>query len=78
MVTPKFLTQELAKLAVEQVLTTVMKPSPVGELIKRQACHIVVLVPSMKDDREANYPNWPNYLIVPQILYEQSVGDKQT
>jgi hypothetical protein len=77
LVTPKFLTQELAKLAVESVLSAVMKPSPVGELIKRQACHIVILAPAMKDDREADYPDWPNYALVPQLLYEQSVGDRK-
>lgn len=77
MIIPKFLTQELAKQAVEAVLAAVMKPSPVGELLKRQACHIVILVPSMKDDRESGYPDWPNYPVVPQCLYEHSVGDKK-
>ena len=77
MVTPKFLTQKLAKQAVEAVLAAVMKPSPVGELLKRQACHIVILVPSMKDDRHDAYPDWPNYPITPMCLYEHSVGDRK-
>ena len=78
MVTPKFLTQELAKLAVEQVLTVVTDPSPVGDLFKRQVCHVVILVPSIKDDhnRESS-PDWPNCPLVPQMLYEQSIGNKQ-
>jgi hypothetical protein len=35
-------------------------------------CHIVVLVPAMKDDRANDYPSWPNYPLQAQLLYEES------
>ncbi len=77
LITPKFLTKQLAQQAVETVLAAIMKPSPIGELLKRQACHIVILVPAMKDDREAHYPDWPDYPITPVSLYEHSLGDRR-
>ncbi len=76
MVTPKFLTEELAKFAIETVSTAMMETPPMGDLLKRQTYHIVILVPAMKDDREANFPDWPNYPLVPHVLYEHSVGDR--
>ncbi len=77
LLTPKYLTEEIAKKAVETVLNAVMtKSSPLRSLLKRTDCHIVVLVPAMKDDRKADYPDWPNYPLQPVLLYEQSVmGD---
>lgn len=79
MVTPKFLTKELAALAVESVMKAVMDRhvnERVNLMLKRQSCHIVILVPSMKDDRQADYPDWPNYHIEPSCLYEYSEGRK--
>lgn len=74
-VTPKFLTEATARLALDIVLGA-FKQTPLSTLVKRQACHIVILVPSMKDDREANFPDWPNYAITPQVLLEHSLGDR--
>lgn len=75
LVTPKFLTHETAKKAVKYVVSAVLKPSPMGELLKRQSCHIVILVPSMKNDGP-DYPDWPSYPIEPFALYDQTIGDK--
>jgi len=76
LVTPKFLTRQIAEQAVDYVLKTVME-GPFSQLLKRLACHIVILVPSMKDDRP-DYPAWPNYPLEPCALYERSVGDRGT
>jgi len=69
--TPAFLTKEIAKVSVRCVLDIIhdMKLS-----LPRMACHIVVLVPSMKDDRNEDFPDWPNYQIEPSVLYEFSLG----
>ena len=75
--TPKFLTPEVAAQVATQVLnSTLFYKGPLGEMIKRQAGHLVILVPSMEDAREADYPNWPNYPITPHVLHEQSVGEE--
>lgn len=81
--TPKFLTKQVAAIAVEQVLSiTVLSRAPIAEylnlteLFKRHVCHIVILVPSMVDDRESDYPEWPDYDVIPHLLYEHSIGDK--
>ncbi len=68
--TPKFLTREVANLAVNAVLRMVMEPP--GAVIfnpKRRQCYIVVLVPSISHDSK-----WPNYLVEALVLYEHSVG----
>lgn len=74
MLTPKFLTEEVAKKAVDHVLSVIQNLD--GNVLNRMMCHIVILVPSMKDDRERNYPDWPNYQIEPCSLYEYSLGDQ--
>jgi hypothetical protein len=76
-ITPKFLTVDIAKIAIEAVLSAVLLPSPIGGLMTRQGCHIIILVPAMKDDREADYPDWPNYPISPHVLYEHSVEKEE-
>lgn len=76
LITPKYLTKEDAQRAVEVALNAVMGgSSPLRPLLSRTQCHIVILVPGMKDDREADYPDWPNYPLQAVSLYEQSVGD---
>jgi len=73
-ITPKFLTQELVKSAVDMVLDAVINHPPSGrQFLKRGGCHIVVLVPAMQDDvSEAN--NWPDYPLHPVAIYQDSRG----
>src|SRR3989344_4258149 len=73
LLTPKFLTKEIAQITVQQTITAVMA-SPIGDMLKRKACHIVILVPAIKDDRATNYVDYPNYPAQAYILYEHSVG----
>lgn len=76
LITPKYLTPEIAKKAVEAALAlTMTEGSLLHPYLKRAQCHIVILVPGMKDDQEADYPDWPNYPLQAVSLYEQSVGD---
>ena len=78
MVGPKFITAELVSQVVDLVLNAIMfGDSPLCKLLKRQACHIVVLVPSMEDDRATDYAKWPVYPIEPLAIYDRSFGDKE-
>jgi len=72
MLTPKFLTEQVAKKAVHHVLSVIQS---LDGVLNRMMCHIVILVPSMKDDRQRNYPDWPNYQIEPCAIYEYSFGN---
>ncbi len=75
LITPKYLTKEDAEKAVRAVLEVVIGTrSSLRPLLKRVQCHIVVLVPGMKDDREADYPDWPNYPLQAVSLHEESIG----
>jgi hypothetical protein len=78
LITPKYLTQANAKMAVGVALEAVMGiESQLRPLLKRLQCHIVILVPGMEDDREVDYPGWPNYLLQAVSLYEKSVGKEK-
>jgi hypothetical protein len=78
LLTPKYLTKENAELAVRTALESIMGVhSSVRPLLKRLECHIVILVPGMKDDTEADYPDWPNYPLQPVSLYEYSNGKER-
>ena len=74
MLTPAFLTKIIAVEAVNHVLEVVNKFHDMG-LLKRAMCHIVVLVPSMKDDKDTDYSGYPNYPIEPKLLYEASLDN---
>lgn len=76
MVTPYFLTDAIAKEAVSYVLDLIKCFHDLGK-IRRQMCHIVILVPSMKDDKKSDYSDYPDYPIKPHILLEHSIGDPQ-
>jgi hypothetical protein len=76
LITPKYLTKEVAEKAVGIALGVAFS-SPLTPLLKRLQCHIVVLVPAMEDARAANYPDWPNYPIRAFPLYQKSVGKKK-
>ncbi len=70
LVTPKYLTKEIAMDAVEVALAAVMGDNSIlrGRL-KRQHCHIVVLVPATEYAR-------PDYPIQPYAFYQLSVGEE--
>ena len=71
---PKFLTEDIADLAVSTAIQ-IMGGSLITDQFKRQACHIVILVPDMKDDG-LQYADWPVYQLQPHKLYERSYGEK--
>lgn len=75
--TPKFLTPQIAAHVAMQVLnSTLLEGGSISTWVKRKEGHLVILVPSMEDVREADYPDWPNYPISPYLLHEQSVGEE--
>lgn len=73
-VTPFFLTEEIAKVALSFVGDAIEAFRRDGWL-KRLMYHIVILAPSMKDDREADYPDYPDYPLRPHVLAENGEGD---
>lgn len=70
---PKFLTKEVGLAAIRYVITPLLLSDSVP--LKRKECHAAILVPSMKDDRPS-YPSYPNYIVEPYLLAEESFGDK--
>lgn len=73
--TPKFLTLEIARLAVQSALEAVFDGYAAHTLQpKHRQLHVVVLVPGMKEDRP-DYPKWPNYQIQPVVLHECTLGN---
>ncbi|MCX6714750.1 MAG: hypothetical protein NTX72_02970 [Candidatus Uhrbacteria bacterium] len=74
---PKFLTAEIAKIAVDSVFELVFKNEALIARLKRKECHVVILVPSMFADCDAGYPNWPNYRTDSFCLYEQGFGHEE-
>ena len=78
-VTPKFVTAFLAEQVVKHVLRGFRPDAELHLAIPGlETCHIVVLVPAMKDDRASDYADWPNYQLQPHCIYEHSEGDKAT
>lgn len=73
-VTPKFMTPEMVGQVVDMVLNATILNERMKHVFKRQACHVVVLGPAVEDAREAEYPDWPNYPIMPAVIFERSVG----
>lgn len=75
MLMPRFLTWQVASEAVERILQCVRttEEGDVFSRLKRRCFHVVVLVPSMPDDRP-DYDDYPNYPLEPCILYENSFG----
>ena len=66
--TPKFLTKEVAEQAVKAALLIMQNP-PLKDMFKRQACHIVIIVPEM----EVEGREYPNFTIRPCLLLEISI-----
>lgn len=68
LLTPKFLTAQVAKRAVRAALDAA---SYMPDIFSQGARHhIVILVPGMVDDRP-DYAAWPHYDIKPVCLYEE-------
>ncbi|HVN26242.1 MAG TPA: hypothetical protein VMT99_01130 [Candidatus Paceibacterota bacterium] len=77
MITPKFLTAEMAKTAIEATLNCLYEGKLKDALQPhRKQLYVVVLVPGMMDDRP-DYPAWPNYDLRPVALYEYTLGDPE-
>jgi hypothetical protein len=71
---PKFVTAELVSQVVDLVLKAVMfGDSPLCKLLKRQACHIRVVVPCIEPKPNEDRGRLP---IMPDAIYERSVGAK--
>lgn len=83
LLTPRFLTAEMAAIAVDNAVELVFNPRDfdgssqmkMKNLLKpkRGQCHVVVMVPAMVDHRAEDYPDWPNYPVTPIVLYEESI-----
>lgn len=78
LLTPKFLTREVAAKVVTHVLNCTLLSKEVAPLLKRRHGHLIVLVPSMKieDVVESDHSDRSGHSIDPHVLYEQSVGDE--
>lgn len=75
LLTPKYLTPEIARRAIAVAVKAVMQGEDIP--VKRNHCHVVVLVPGMQDDRATDYPNWPDYPTTAVMLAEESFGDQE-
>ncbi len=69
-VLPKFLTEDIAKRAIGEVINAVFQRGL--NIVNQQACHIVVLVPSMKDGRPDDYSDYPDFVLKPHVLCSES------
>ena len=76
LVTTKFLTRGIAAMVVDSIVALAMgNLSAISSFMKRKMCHIVILVPAMKDVHPKGlYPVWSNRPLQPHVLYEHSVG----
>ncbi len=68
---PKFLTEEVAKQAMEEIGLHHMSITSIP--LKRMMCHVVILVPAMFTG--GKYPE--DYRIEPRLLYERSFAKEQ-
>jgi hypothetical protein len=73
-ITPKYLTKKIAAQAVKFAFEAVFRDNPFNQLLKRNQCHVVVIVPGMEDAREKDYPDWPDYPLHPVVLFEGSLS----
>lgn len=71
---PKFLTEDLIQ-AVRVLVYNIITSQMIALMPKRQACHIVVLVPEQVTDVPG--VEYPSYPVRPVILFEQSFGNKE-
>ncbi|KUM26660.1 hypothetical protein AU467_20190 [Mesorhizobium loti] len=77
-IAPKYLTSQLAETAVALVLGAVMYSGRMAAIVDGHNCHIVVLVPSLRDIPQADDINWaPNDPVAPLCIYEISVGNRE-
>ncbi len=83
-ITPKFLTAEVGRMAVNTVIDAVVfghelgitELDSVSDLMKRKACHVIILGPDIMDDGPA-YPTYPVYPNNAHVIYEDSFGRKE-
>lgn len=74
-ITPKYLTKNVAQLAVAIALNAVVgKESPLKSFLKRLHFCIVVLVPAMQPDGESD---WPDHPIEPHEIYAHAFGNRE-
>jgi hypothetical protein len=73
LLTPKYLTKKVAEKAVTIAVEMAFDHSEMPPM-KRRQCHIVVLVPAMKDDAYKEFCEWPNYPTKPFPLYQKSIN----
>ena len=77
LLTPKYLTEEICRLATETAFNAVMgKESPIFHISKRYDAAIIVLAPAMKDARAEDYPEWPVYPTKPVCILDKWYGDE--
>jgi hypothetical protein len=77
LLTPKFMTAEIAEHAVTTALDALFSPLMRGAFFPlKEHLHVVVLVPGRTDHVAENYPDWPDYPLKPVLLYEESRGNK--
>ncbi|MES2088232.1 MAG: hypothetical protein V4467_04565 [Patescibacteria group bacterium] len=76
---PKFLTQDIAKQAVQIAVATLSCPYLLNAL-KRQSFHIVVLVPKLEYNNTLTNSGYDANRVIgsvqPHLLYQETIGDK--
>ncbi len=75
--TPKYLTEDIAKDAVNMVLEATLLSPRMHEILRRHMCHIVVLVPLIEVTKEGPTALWDYRHAEPVCLYETSVGTRE-
>jgi hypothetical protein len=68
---PKFLTSNIATLAVERVFDIVFTGAGVLDFVRNEGGHITIIVPTM-EEMGHRYPDYP---IHPDVLFERSRGE---
>jgi hypothetical protein len=72
--TPRFLSKEVAQRAVEAALKATIHSPDMKDMLSRQMCHVVVVVPSLVDGSAIDFAQMKCELR-PHCLYEHSVGN---
>ena len=72
--TPKFLSREVAQRAVDIALKATIYGPELKDMLSRQMCHVVVVVPSIVDGSSIDFTRMEAELR-PHCLYERSVGN---
>ncbi|PIR44470.1 MAG: hypothetical protein COV10_04420 [Candidatus Vogelbacteria bacterium CG10_big_fil_rev_8_21_14_0_10_51_16] len=70
---PKFLEEH--RIEIMGIIDRVVSMAFTTFTMERDDLHVVVLAPTIEDDRKENYPAWPNYSMIPAAFCEYSHGD---